>query len=60
MLMVNVWVLLMMMILLIYEKMYEYDKKDDIDLLEFGFQKIKENKNLKNLKYKIKYKEKNN
>ena len=58
--MVNVWVLLMMMILLIYEKMYEYDKKDDIDLLEFGFQKIKENKNLKNLKYKIKYKEKNN
>ena len=33
--------------------MYEYAKKDDIDLLEFGFQKIKENINLKNLKYKI-------
>ena len=41
-----------------YEKMYEYAKKDDLDLLEFGMQKIKENQKLKdvNLK-KIKYKD---
>ena len=32
-----------------FEKMYEYSKNDDIDLLEFGFQKIKENQKFKNL-----------
>jgi hypothetical protein len=37
--------------------MYEYAKKDDLDLLEFGFQKIKENTNLNSLKYKIEYKD---
>ena len=40
-----------------YEKMYEYAKKDDVDLLEFGYQKIGENQKLKNLKYKIQYKD---
>ena len=32
-----------------YEKMYEFAKKDDIDLLEFGVQKINENKKLKDV-----------
>jgi len=32
-----------------FEKMYEYSKNDDIDLLEFGLQKIKENQKFKNL-----------
>ena len=40
-----------------YEKMYEYAKKDNVDLLEFGYRKIGENKRLKNVKYKIKYKD---
>ena len=40
-----------------YEKMYEYAKKDEVDLLEFGYQKIGENKRLKNLKHKIHYKD---
>jgi len=35
-----------------YEKMYEFAKKDDIDLLEFGVQKINENQNLKDFKNK--------
>ena len=37
--------------------MYEYAKKDNVDLLEFGFRKIGENKRLKNVKYKIQYKD---
>ena len=41
-----------------FEKMYEYCKKDDIDLLEFGIQKINENQKFKDLKKnKIKYKD---
>ena len=41
-----------------FEKMYEFCKKDDIDLLEFGMQKIKENQKFKDLKVnKIKYKD---
>ena len=41
-----------------YEKMYEYAKKDDIDLLEFGMQKIKENQKFKDFNMKkIKYKD---
>ena len=41
-----------------YEKMYEFAKKDDIDLLEFGTQNINENKKLKDFKNrKIIYKD---
>ena len=41
-----------------YEKMYEFAKKDDIDLLEFGTQNINENEKLKDFKNrKIIYKD---
>lgn len=41
-----------------FKKMYEYSKKDDIDLLEFGVQIINENQKFQNLKMKkIKYKD---
>ena len=35
-----------------FEKMYEFAKKDDVDLLEFGMEKINENKKLKDFKSK--------
>jgi len=39
-----------------YEKMYNYAKKDDVDLLEFHYRKIKENDSFNDMKkYKIKY-----
>ena len=41
-----------------YEKMYEFAKKDDIDLLEFGLQEISENQKFKDFKNrKIIYKD---
>ena len=43
-----------------YEKMYEYAKKDNVDLLEFGYQKIQENQKFKDfLNINIKYKDNN-
>jgi len=43
-----------------YEKMYEYAKKDNLDLLQFGYQIIKENQKFKDfLKKYVKYKDEN-
>ena len=43
-----------------YEKMYEFAKKDDLDLLEFGVERINENHKLKDFKNKkIIYKDEN-